>query len=134
MYKNIFYIEIFILTFMFTVSSLCILFSIYYISPSNYILYDFESNAKNTLTKEYSIEPNKQKKISYSKYPNKVFRILSNDLDCVPIVIENRFKSENIYVNKNKLIKLVNGNLIIKNTTDQALKVSIELYSSRELK
>ena len=134
MYKNIFYIEIFILTFMFTVISLCISFSVYYISPSNYVLYDFDSSAKNTLTKEYSIEPNKQKKIFYSKYPNKVFRILSNELDCVPIIIENRFKSENIYVNKNKLIKLVNGNLIIKNTTDQLLKVSIELYSTPKMK
>jgi hypothetical protein len=134
MYKNIFYIEIFILTFMFTVISLCISFSVYYISPSNYVLYDFDSSAKNTLTKEYSIEPNKQKKIFYSKYPNKVFRILSNELDCVPIIIENRFKSENIYVNKNKLIKLVNGNLIIKNTTEQLLKVTIELYSTPKMK
>lgn len=130
MYENKFHIEILILVFMFTVVSLCILFSIYYISPSNYILYDFEPNEKSTLTKEYTIEANKQIKIKYCKYPNKVFRILSNDLDCVPIALENRFKSENIYVNKNKLIKLVNADLIIKNTMDHVLKVSIEIYSS----
>ena len=66
--------------------------------------------------------------IKYLKYPNKLFRILSNDLDCVPITLENRFKSENIYVNKNKLIKLVNADLIIKNTTDKLFKVSVEIY------
>jgi hypothetical protein len=129
MYENKFHIEVIILVFMFTVVSLCILFSIYYISPSNYVLYDFEPNVNSTLTKEYTIEPNKQKKIKYCSYPNKVFRILSNDLDCVPIALENRFKSENIYVGKNKLIKLVNADLIIKNTTNNKLKVLIEIYS-----
>jgi len=130
MYENKFHIEIIILIFMFIVVSLCSLFSIYYISPSNYVLYDFEPNIKSTLTKEYTIKPYKQKKIKYCSYPNKVFRILSNDVDCAPITLENRFKSENIYVSKNKLIKLVNADLIIKNTTINTLKVSIEIYSS----
>ena len=128
MYENKLHIEMFIVIFMFIVISLCILFSIYYISPSNYFLVNFDSKEKSILTKEYTIEPNKQKKIKYLKYPNKLFRILSNDLDCVPITLENRFKSENIYVNKNKLIKLVNADLIIKNTTDKLFKVSVEIY------
>lgn len=129
MYENKLHIEIMILVFMFTVISLCILFSIYYISPSNYVLYDFEPNVMSTLTKEYTIKANKQKKIKYCNYPNKVFRILSDDLDHVPIVLENRFKSENIYIGKNKLIKLVNADLIIKNTTNETFKVNVEIYS-----
>lgn len=123
------HIEILILVFMSTVCSLCFLFSLYYISPSNYILYDFKEGNKKTLTKEYIIQPTKQKKIKNCKYPNKVFRIYSESLDCISIDVENRFKSENIYVSKNNLVKLVNSNLIIKNKQSNPLKVIIEIYA-----
>lgn len=125
---NKFYIEILILVFMFTTFSLSILFSIYYISPSNYVLYDFEESNKPTLKKEFIIQPNKQKKIKECKYPNKVLRIYSDKLDHIPITLENGFKSENIYISKNKLIKLSNSNLIIKNKTYEPLEIKIELY------
>jgi hypothetical protein len=123
------YIEILILVFMFVTSCLCSLFSLYYISPSNYVLYDFKENNKRTLTKEYTIQPNKQKKIKMTKYPNRVFRIYSDKLDYVTITLENAFKSENVYVTKNNLIKLSNSNLIIKNNQNDPIKVILEIYS-----
>lgn len=123
------WIEIMILIFMLTTCSLCSLFSLYYVSPSNYILYDFKESNKKTLTIDYNIEKNKNKKIKECKYPNKVLRIFSDDVDYVSITLENRFKSENLYVNKNNLIKLVNSNLIIKNNSDNLLKVKLEIYS-----
>lgn len=129
MYENKLHIEIFILFFMSIVISLCILFSLYYISPSNYVLYDFEPSNKITLTKEYTIEPNKHKVIKNCRYSNKLFRILGNELEYIPIVLENKFKSENIYVDKNKLIKLANSDLIIKNTQTHPLKITVEIYS-----
>lgn len=123
------HIEILILVFMFTTFSLSILFSLYYISPSNYILYDFTSSNKKTLTKEYVIEPHKQKIIKDTKYPDKVLRIYSNDEELISITLENKFKSENIYVSKNNLIKIVNSNLVIKNTFSKTLNVIVEVYS-----
>ena len=130
MYENKLHIEIFILIFMSIVISLCILFSLYYVSSANYVLYDFEPSNSITLTKEYIIEPNKQKTIKSCRYPNKVFRVLGDGIDHVPIVLENSFKSENIYINKNKLIKLANSDLIIKNTTGKTLKITLEVYSA----
>jgi hypothetical protein len=123
------WIEIIILIFMFTTCSLCSLFCLYYISPSNYVLYDFKESNKKTLTIEYNIETNKTKKIKECKYPNKVLRIYSNDVDYVSVTLENKFKSENLYVNKNNLIKLVNSDLIIKNNTNKPIKVILEVYS-----
>lgn len=123
------HIEILILVFMFIVCSLCSLFSLYYISPSNYVLYDFKDSNKKTLTKEYTILPNKQKKIKMCNYLNKVFRIYSDGLDYMPLTVENRFKSENTYVTKNNLVKLVNSDLIIKNKQLESLKVIIEIYT-----
>jgi len=123
------WIEIMILIFMFTTCSLCSLFSLYYVSPSNYVLYDFKESNKKTITMEYNIETNKKKKIKECKYPNKVLRIFSDTLDYVSVTLENRFKSENLYVNKNNLIKLVNSDLIIKNNTDNPIKVKLEVYS-----
>ena len=101
MYNNKLHIEIFILVFMFTVMSLCVLFSCYYISPNNYTLYDYDSNNNRAKSKEYMIEPQKHKKIKYNKYENKKLRIVSNDVEYVPIVCENKFKADNLHVNKN---------------------------------
>jgi len=123
------WIEIMILIFMFATCSLCSLFCLYYLSPSNYVLYDFKESNKKTLTIEYNIETNKKKKIKECKYPNKVLRIYSNDVDYVSVTLENKFKSENLYVNKNNLIKLVNSDLIIKNNTNKPIKVILEVYS-----
>lgn len=129
MYDNKLHIEIFILVFMFTVVSLCILFSFYYISPNNYKLYDYNPNNNDFIFKEYTIQPQQNKKIKYSKYQNKKIRIFSDEVEYIPLVFENKFKSDNIYVNKNKLIKLVNSDLIIKNTTDKSIKIQIQIYS-----
>jgi len=129
MYNNKLHIEIFILVFMFTVSSLCVLFSCYYISPNNYILYDFDPNLKSMSSKEYTINSHKQKKLKYSKCENVKLGIFSNDVEHISVVIENRFKSDNICVDKGKLLKVLNSNLIIKNTTSQSIKVQVETYS-----
>jgi hypothetical protein len=134
MYNNKLHIEIFILVFMFTVISLCILFSCYYISPNNYTLYDYNESYNNNYisSKEYTIKPNEQQKLKYSKYKNKKLRIYkSNDLanEQLSIIIENKFKSDNVCVNKNKLIKLVNSDLIIKNTSSNIFTITVNTYS-----
>ena len=49
--KNKLHIEIFIIIFMFIVISLCILFSLYYLSPSNYVLFDYDLDKLSSLTK-----------------------------------------------------------------------------------
>lgn len=128
MHNNKLHIEIFILVFMFTVISLCVLFSFYYISPNNYKLYDYDPNNNNFTIKEYTIKPQQHKKIKYSKYQKKKIRIFSNEAEYIALVFENKFKSDNIYVNKNKLIKLINSDLIIKNTTDKSIKIQIQIY------
>ena len=123
------HIEILILVFMMTTLSLSILFSLYYISPSNYVLYDFKESEKPTLTKEFVIQPNKHKKIKACNYPNKVLRVYSTNSEYIPVTLENRFKSENIYVTKDNLIKLANSDLIIKNKESDVVNVKMEVYS-----
>ena len=126
--NNKLHIEIFILIFMFTVISLCILFSFYYISPNNYVLFDYNSNEKYISTKEYTVQSNEQLKIEYEKYKNNKIRIYNDTVELIAIVLENKFKSDNIYIGKNKLIKLINSDLIIKNTTSNSIKIQIETY------
>jgi hypothetical protein len=106
-----------------------VLFSFYYISPNNYKLYDYDPSNTNFVSKEYTIQPNKEKILKFSKYQNKKIRILKNDDECIPLVFENKFKSENTYVGKNKIIKLVNSDLIIKNTATDPIQIKIQIYS-----
>jgi len=123
-----FYIEMFILIFMLITISLSILFSIYYISPNNYVLYDFSDTNIKTFTREIIILPNKCKTIKETKYPNKLLRIYKKDVNLIPVIVENKFKSENIYISKNNLIKLVNSDLVIKNTETTPMTIILELY------
>ncbi len=130
MHNNKLHIEIFILVFMFTVMILCILFSIYYISPNNYLLFEYnDNNNKLISSKEYTIDINKQLKLKYSKYKNKKIKILNEQMDCIPVIFENKFKSDNIYISKNKLVKLVNSDLVIKNNLTLPIKIIISIYS-----
>ena len=127
--NNKLHIEIFILVFMFTVMILCILFSIYYITPNNYLLFEHNDNNKLISSKEYTIDINKQLKLKYSKYKNKKIKIINEQMDCVPVIFENKFKSDNIYICKNKLVKLVNSDLVIKNNLTLPIKIKISIYS-----
>ena len=61
-HSNKLYIEIFILIFMFIVISLCILLSFYYMTPSNYMLFDYNPDNKRQFSvQEYIIKPHKEK-------------------------------------------------------------------------
>lgn len=129
MSNNKLHIEVFILIFMFTVMSLCILFSLYYISPNNYKLSNFDPNNKIISSKEYTIDIGKQKKLNYNKFKNKKIRIINNENECMPVIFENKFKSDNIYIDKNKLISLVNSDLVIKNNLSTPMKINLEIYN-----
>lgn len=131
MNNNVLYIEFFILFFMITVSTLLVLFSIYYISPYNYTFYKLNDNYKMSSKKNYTIQSNDTKKIRNNKYLNKLFRIYSESDVNISTTLENKFKSENIYLTKNDLIKLNNSNLIIKNNNGYPLKVIVEIYTTK---
>ena len=73
MIYNKIWIESLILIFMFTTCSLCVLFSLYYITPSNYKLCKICDSDKLFFKKEYVIEPNKKKKIKTLKYSDNCF-------------------------------------------------------------
>ena len=66
---------------MFTTCSLCVLFSLYYITPSNYKLCKICDSDKLLFKKEYVIEPNKKKKIKTLKYSDNFIRIFSENID-----------------------------------------------------
>ena len=44
-------------------------------------------------------------------------------------IITNSFKSENIKIEPNNLIKLNNSDLIIKNNSNNSMKITIEVYT-----
>jgi hypothetical protein len=113
---------------MFTTCSLCVLFSLYYVTPSNYKLCKISESDKLLFKKEYIIEPNKKKKIKTLKYSDKYIRIFSENIDFLKVLVENKFKSENLYISKDDLIKLVKSDMIIKNDISDKIKVTVEFY------
>jgi len=128
MQNNKLHIEIFVLIFMFLVMSLSILFIFYYITPHNYVIYDYEPTIKPISTKKITIDTNKEKIIKYKNIKDKKIRFYSSDYEIIPIMFNNKFKSENIYINKNKLILSKNSDLIIKNTKNIPLNIQIDFF------
>jgi hypothetical protein len=123
---NKIHIKIFVLCFMFIVISLCSLLCIYYVYPSNFLLFDKSNEYKIIKNIEYIIKPHKQIRIKNNDYTNKLLELISDER--LQVLVENKFKSENVLID-NKLILLKNADLVIKNEKDSLLKCNINVYS-----
>ncbi|AYV80086.1 MAG: hypothetical protein Gaeavirus8_17 [Gaeavirus sp.] len=108
--------------FMVIAISLCSLFTLYYILPPNYELFEFKQQ---TPTKILTIQSNKELTISQHEYA--LFRIKHNKPTLV--TFEGILKSESREVTDNELVKLNSSCAIIKNITPDILV--IEIYSNK---
>jgi hypothetical protein len=126
------YIALFIMLFMLIVIILSSLFSLYYSIPNNYNLYDFDDKKSNkkTLTKLINIKSGESITLKYIKYQNKLLRIINENNNNINVIFSNIFKSQDLNVNSNKLIKLkYDSDLIIKNNDFNSINIKIELYT-----
>jgi hypothetical protein len=126
------YISYFIYIFMMTVLFLSLLFTVYYLTPNNYLLYEYDIKTnKHTLTfkTDYIIKPNDSITLDYQQYHNYLLRIINANNSNTCIILSNDFKSENIYIDHIHLLKMVDSNLIIQNSTNENMKITIEFFN-----
>lgn len=131
---NKLYINYFIFIFMMTIIFLSILFSFYYLTPNNYILYQYNTlTNKKTYSKKYLIEPSKKIILNYNKYYNKLLRIQNLNIQTTCIILTNNYKSENISIKSDQLLRLNKSDLIIHNNTTDKMFIEIEIYQIESL-
>jgi hypothetical protein len=119
-------IEIIIFIFTLVSFSLSSLFIIYYISSKNYELQTLDKSLKLIKTKNFVINSNEQKIIKTKNY---LFQVINDNDKHTNVIFENNFKTENIYVNHNDLIKTIKSTVIIKNDNDKPLNITIKYYN-----
>jgi maltodextrin utilization protein YvdJ len=101
------------------------LFSIYYVSPSNYSLEKVIGKTIKTKTKSFYIKSHEEKNIYSNDSP---MNISNDEKSNVLVTVGNKFKSETIYLKPTDIIKLHNSNLTIKNTSDNTIHITIKFY------
>lgn len=104
-----------------------ILLVMYYITPNNYELLNWDENKfilQNQI--EYMIKPNTTINIE-NIYLNKYLRFSSQ----TNLIIKNVFKSQNIIINKNEVLvkSKYNSEILLSNNSDIEEKVVIYFYS-----
>ena len=104
-----------------------ILLVMYYITPNNYELLNWDENKfilQNQI--EYMIKPNTTINIE-NIYLNKYLRFSSQ----TNLIIKNVFKSQNIIINKNEVLvkSKYNSKILLSNNSDIEEKVVIYFYS-----
>lgn len=101
-----------------------ILLSIYYVTPNNYILKEWNKNKFKFENKnEYIIKPDTTLLIDTNSN-----RYLRFSEQCY-LIVKNSFKSQTININKNiELIKSKNSEIYIINNTNNEIKIIVEFY------
>jgi uncharacterized ion transporter superfamily protein YfcC len=128
MFQNKIIIQYFVNLFMIIFMFLFFLLFFYYILPNNYYIYDIDTNDKIINSSEFVIQKNEEKIIKYNDYKDNKLGFINDNSECINLIITNNLKSENVKINKNKLIKLINSDIIIKNNTPEPLNIKINIY------
>ena len=120
--------------------SLFILLGLYYITPSNYLLENFDllSNKIPQKKTQLIIEPYEELQFIWD---NKSLRIYENLVDGdnvsetkidnnseILIRVENKLKSESLYIKPSNILIIKNSDLVIMNPTSKPLKIIVDSY------
>ena len=128
--KEMININIFI--FILVVIILLVCFSLYYILPNNYILYDTIMNDVKPLKKiKINVKANSTYILKYCKYKDVIINFFTNE-DNYPIKIslDNFLKSQNLCIKKNTFIQIINNsNLNVINATNKNIEIELYCYS-----
>lgn len=126
------YVEIVIIIFMLIMISLSLLLTLYYLTPSNYQLGNFESITNKIPSKKEKIQIDSLSNVKINSN-NKILRIYSDLIDNqdqgeILIRIENKFKSESLYIKPSDTIKILTNDLIIVNPFAYPLTINVDSY------
>jgi len=117
------------------ISLLCCI-SLYYITPNNYILYNYKI--------VNNIKPSKKINIKIDKYGEYIIKNYLNNfiIDIkikiknypIKILISNFLKSQNLYILDNTLIQAINNSYItIINNNDKSINLTLNFYKIKEV-
>jgi hypothetical protein len=119
----------FVLFFMLITLILSVSFAFYYLSPRNYTLYEYDNKTnKKTLTENFVIKPKEEIILTYKKYKNNLLKIIT-DKESLCLTFTNFYKSENVVIDSNSLIKLNESDIVIKNNSNNNMDIKVELYN-----
>jgi hypothetical protein len=121
-----------IFLFILIVLFLSISFVAYYLTPHNYILYEYNKKTNKKISSELLIiQPKEEHILAYSDYNDKLLKLVkeNNKNSGICLIISNYYKSENVKINSNHLIKLNNSSIIIKNNSNNIMKINLELFT-----
>jgi hypothetical protein len=128
--KEMININIFI--FILVVMILLVCFTLYYLLPNNYILYDNILNDIKPLKKiKINVKANDVYVLKYCKYKDVIIKFITNEDNYpIKILLDNILKSQNMYIKKNTFIQITNNsNLNIINTTNENIEIELNCYS-----
>jgi hypothetical protein len=104
--KNNNTIKLFVTIFMFLVIMIIILLCLYYMSPSTFLIEKYNLDEFNILnTEKITMEPNGEILLDYYTNKNYYLKIKSKKLKKLNIVYYNTFKSQNVRLKSNYLLK-----------------------------
>jgi hypothetical protein len=121
-----------IFIFILIVIILLVCFTLYYILPNNYILYDNILNDVKPLKKiKINIKANDVYILKYCKYKDVIIKFITDEDNYpIKILLDNILKSQNICIKENTSIQITNNsNLNIINTTNKDIEIELHCYS-----
>ena len=131
-----------ILIFIIVIVVLSLCFSLYYITPNNYIIYENELINNVKPLKTIKIKINKYDKyiinsnnINVYNLNNMIIKIKTESKNYpIKILLGNYLKSQNLYILENTLFQSINNSCItIINDNDKSVNLHINLYSIEEV-
>lgn len=112
--------------FGFIIVLIFLLLGLYYLTPNNYLLIEWNNNFKLVNTIEYILKPKSNSLVNFVN--NAKYLRFSETIN---LVVKNNFKSQNIIINKN--IDLIeskyNSEIFMVNNLDIDKKIIVQFYS-----
>lgn len=125
--------KIFITIFIIISIMIILLLFVYYVSPNNYIIEEFDDKTYDIMNVEkITIEPNNEILLDYYTNKNYYIKIKSKKLNKLNITYFNTFKSQNAKLKSNHLLKSnFYSNLKIKNNSKHKTIVTLKYYTKK---
>lgn len=123
--------KIFITVFIIISVMIIILLIVYYASPNNYIIEEFKDDNFNIMnTEKITMEPKSEILLDYYTNKNYFIKIKSKKLNKLNMTYSNTFKSQNVKLKSNHLLKSnFYSNLKIKNNSKHKTIVTVKYYT-----
>jgi len=131
--SNISVIKTFVTIFVFLLIMIIILLCLYYMSPNTYLIEKYDPDTFNiSNTEKIVMEPRSEAIFDYYTNKNYYIKIKSKKLKKINIVYYNTFKSQNVKLKSNYLLKSnFYSNLKIINNSEHRTTVTVKYYTKK---